>query len=432
MRRNGFMLNPRDVQSLLSRLDRDWDGKVSYEEFKEIFNLTFDNNVKSNYSSQNQQLENNLNSSGVNYNNNQINTQPQNDEKDVEQEELNSNVNNNEEKQEENNKALNSNEVVKNSPNRELYNNNNNTNNNLNPNQQKNINFTSTMSTIKGFTSPLRESAIEDLNLRASMNTYSPNRLNPTNNGFNASQTQPRMNNNLKSPFIGNQFYQQLNYDYNSKYPGLIRSVDRMNKSRTTGTSYNQSRFPANNNNSNTSLNYSLSNFNNSKEEFFNQNYRSKLKSNSPNKYLANNQTYTSPRKDNYKLTDIKEFKRDTNLTYNRPLNNSNFAQNFNSSTSFNKTVNHSKSEIEALLAKFFQELIQIETNIEAIKESLSLKTDVKLDLIFSCFDLSKKSLVSVPDFIETLKSSLDIFSGVEDIKLLFKRFDQDLDCKLR
>jgi Ca2+-binding EF-hand superfamily protein len=426
------MLNPRDVQSLLSRLDRDWDGSVSYEEFKEIFNLNVDNNIKSNYSSQNQQLENNLNSSGVNFNNNQVNTQPQNEEKVEEQDEPNSNVNN-EERQEENKKLLNSNEVDKNSPNGEYYNNNNNNvNNNLNQNQQKNMNFANTMSTIKGFTSPLRESALDELNLRASMNTYSPNRVNPTNHGFNVSQTQPRINNNLKSPFIGNQFSQQLNYDYNSKYPGLIRSVDRMSKYRTTGTSYNQSRYPVNNNNSNSSLNYSLSNFNNSKEEFFNQNYRSKLKSNSPNKYLANNKTYTSPRKDNYKLTDIKEFKRDTNLTYNRPLNNTNFAQNFNSSTSFNKTVNHSKSEIEALLAKFFQELIQIETNIEAIKESLSLKTDVKLDLIFSCFDLSKKSLVSVPDFIETLKTSLDIFSGVEDIKLLFKRFDQDLDCKLR
>lgn len=420
MRRHGYMLTPRDLQNLLSRLDRDWDGKVSYEEFKDIFNLTFDNNVKNAYSSQFQQVD--LNSSNTNYNNNQINIQ--NEEK-VEQQELNNDLNNYEEKQVENNQATN--EVASNSPKQDKY-----SNNNLNLNQQKNINFTSTMSTIKGYTSPLRESALVDLNLRASMNTYSPNRVNPSNQGFNASQTQPRNNNTLKSPF-GNEFSQKLNYDYNSKYPGLIRSVDRTSKYRTTGSSFNQSRYPVNyNNNSNTSLNYSLSNFHNSKEEFFNQNYRSKLKSNSPKKFLENNQTYTSPRKDNYKLTDVKDFKRDINLTYNRPFNNNNFAQNFNSSTSFNKTVNQSKSEIEGLLAKFFQELIHIETNIEAIKESLSLKTDVKLDLIFSCFDLSKKSLVSVPDFIETLKSSLDIFSGVEDIKLLFKRFDQDLDCKLR
>ena len=41
MRKSGHNLTNSEIKSLLSRLDRDCDGKVSYDEFKEIFFLIF-------------------------------------------------------------------------------------------------------------------------------------------------------------------------------------------------------------------------------------------------------------------------------------------------------------------------------------------------------------------------------------------------------
>ncbi len=41
LNKHGFNVKIQDLKLLLSRLDRDWDGIVSYDEFKEIFFLIF-------------------------------------------------------------------------------------------------------------------------------------------------------------------------------------------------------------------------------------------------------------------------------------------------------------------------------------------------------------------------------------------------------
>jgi len=227
----------------------------------------------------------------------------------------------------------------------------------------------------------------------------------------NQSQTQPRttVRSNLPIP----QFTRKLNYDYKDKNTAiLIRSVDRLNRTNQNTNAYNQN-SPA--------LNKSVTNLNSSKEEFYNQNYRSKLKSTSPKKFIEGDyqHTYTSPL-------------RNQNQPMDTASNHRNAYENPNSNTvSNNNTLNGIKGEISIFLARFLQELTLNETTVEGLKESLSLKTDVKLNEIFRSFDLGGKGLICVPDFKETLNRSLEIFSGIEDIKLLFKRFDQDLDCKL-
>ena len=491
------------MKSLLSRLDRDWDGKISYEEFKEIFYLTLEsettvinykNNTQSKFNTNNNVLINhkqtNSNSSqglhqantglqtgqglnqpnqefqsssqeGFNQSNqshqgmfnqsnqsnqvlqvssskefqsssqgfNQSNQsshgfqiQNKGELKEIDYNNLVNNNSNQEDKKDDfkktNNSKFNTSAMIKNSPTKEVYNNSNLINNKV-------TNFASTMSTIKGYASPLRDSALEDLNIRASMNTYSPSRgAMITNYVSNQSQTQPRTL--VKSSYIpNNQFTQKLNYDYNNRNNStLIRSVDRLNQNKSTAI--NQSRMTPNL--KMTSPNQFNSNTN-TKEEFFNQNYRSKIKSISPKKYLDVCKTYTSPRKDNFKLNEQQQdLRKENNTVYNKGFYQSNFSPNVNNPV----LKTNSRIEIEPVLAKFFHDLILIETNIEAIKESLSLKTDVKLNSIFQCFDISGKGFVSVPDFKETLNNSLEIYSSIEDIKLLFKRFDQDLDCKLK
>ena len=82
-------------------------------------------------------------------------------------------------------------------------------------------------------------------------------------------------------------------------------------------------------------------------------------------------------------------------------------------------------------LAHFFYDLIIIESNCENYKESLSLRPEVSLKGLFNYFNLSITNLISLVDFQHTLKE-LDIYLPLEDLKFAFKRFDIDLDCRLR
>ena len=94
-----------------------------------------------------------------------------------------------------------------------------------------------------------------------------------------------------------------------------------------------------------------------------------------------------------------------------------------------------SKNEMNKLksdnLAHFFYDLIIIESNCENYKESLSLRPEVSLKGLFNYFNLSITNLISLVDFQHTLKE-LDIYLPLEDLKFAFKRFDIDLDCRLR
>ena len=435
MKKQGYVMKSIDLRSLVSRLDRDWDSRISYEEFKEIFYLTLDNEKeKVNSLTQKYEYENNDNEEPISdlnkiQTNVNINRTYQQNNQSKSNERFNNHMYNNNSQDEDKSDELkktfmsnfNSSNVNKNSPAKENYSNN-----------IPNNNFASTMSTIKGYLSPFRESALEDINIRASLNTYSPHRGgNQSDYVFNQSQTQPRTNQEA-SYSSNNQFSRKLNYDYNSKNTAaLIRSVDRLNRGTSSHLNRHYTSNHRSNNMNNTSLNYSLTNLNNSKEEFFNQNYRSKIKSISPKKYLELNNTYSFPRKNNYNITEHTQDKRELNTSINKN-NKNNLSANTNH-TSDNINNNNSKSsEIAPFIAKFFQDLIINDTNIEALKESLSLKTDVKLHNIFTCFDLSGKGLICVPDFKETLNNSLETFSSIEDIKLLFKKYDQDLDCKLK
>ena len=404
--RNGFNLNNNDLKSLISRLDRDWDGKISYEEFKEIFYLTIQSNPSKKISESNNNNSDFINKQSILLTENQQQNNEQN------QNNLNSNI---QDKPEEMKKTINSqfssSGFIKNSPTIDLF-------NKTNLSSSKINNFATTFSTLKEYTSPLRETAFQNLNLRASMNTYSPNgRANLSEFVNNHSQTQPRAV--MKSPNLPNDHLtRKLNYDYNLKISDLIRSVDRAKQ--TKSSTANQSRFALNTTNS--TLNYSATHLNNSKEGFFKQTNQS-----NPEPIAVENKTYTSLRLENSRITQIPQ-DRENRSTINKGLTDSNTLTN-------NYSVlgrNDNKFEIESALFKFLNDIMLIETNIETIKESLSLKTDVLLTKIFPCFDLSGKGSVSVKDFVETLNNSLEIFSNIEEIKLLFKRFDLDLDCRLK
>jgi Ca2+-binding EF-hand superfamily protein len=83
-----------------------------------------------------------------------------------------------------------------------------------------------------------------------------------------------------------------------------------------------------------------------------------------------------------------------------------------------------------SLIAKYFYEILSLDLNAESLKEALSVKSDINIRDLFNYFDLTGRSYISLVDMKEVLKE-LDIFANLDNIKLLYKRFDKDLDGRL-
>jgi hypothetical protein len=83
------------------------------------------------------------------------------------------------------------------------------------------------------------------------------------------------------------------------------------------------------------------------------------------------------------------------------------------------------------MLVKYLKELMEVEARLENIKESFSLKPDVRIKDLFVCFDLGGTGYITPYQFKEILQMKLDIYAENEDIKLLFKKYDRDYDSKL-
>lgn len=81
-------------------------------------------------------------------------------------------------------------------------------------------------------------------------------------------------------------------------------------------------------------------------------------------------------------------------------------------------------------LATFLYDLVIVDSLSESNKESLSLRTDISLRDLFGIFDISKRNSISLVDFQDTLKK-LEIYVPLPELKLTFKRFDNDMDGRL-
>lgn len=132
----------------------------------------------------------------------------------------------------------------------------------------------------------------------------------------------------------------------------------------------------------------------------------------SPNRFTANSSS--SPRKLlNKSLSDL------------RMTSPNRFG---NKSSSFEDQNNKFKS---LSLATFFKDLIKLDEAVENAKEALSLRSDVTIKDVFLAFDLTERNSVSLIELKEVLKD-LQIYSTIDELKLIFKRFDKDLDGRLK
>jgi Ca2+-binding EF-hand superfamily protein len=98
-------------------------------------------------------------------------------------------------------------------------------------------------------------------------------------------------------------------------------------------------------------------------------------------------------------------------------------------SSSPKRDVYNSDSNIR-LLARYFHDILTLDVATETYREALSIKSDVNLRDLFNFFDLTGRNSISLVDFREVLKE-LDVYSSLDEAKLLFKRYDKDMDGRI-
>ncbi len=103
--------------------------------------------------------------------------------------------------------------------------------------------------------------------------------------------------------------------------------------------------------------------------------------------------------------------------------------------TKTSKTKNRSKIVLEenalSSLLIVFKELINLEREVEFVKQDLALRPDFNLMDAFRLFDNRAKGIITVKEF-ENIFRAFDLYPEKSDLYLLIKRLDRDGDGKLK
>ena len=368
--------------NLMCRLDADGDGKISYEEFIDLFFP-----YKENYSPSDTQIKKEES------NNYTINDAS------------NSNIN------------LNQNTF-------------NISNNSTFPNQMNNIQD-----------NPYNNG--EDVNSTFKMikSTRLKNR-NPNNNIIrnNYYRKAESSNYNLNSPkqnlFSNNPCntiqtitHSPLGFDYKKGLNKKPRNSSMDNTFRSTfDNSYNQQSYKNINYNISSSINQFKNNYSPMKNDLNNSNSFNSESYNNDNIYMNKLRTYSSPNKNNsiYLNNTYNEgfFTRSpkyspirTNIIksprINLPKLNNNYCNNLN--------------QTENVLTDLLCDIITQENNIENCKTNLAYCNDANLTDLFQFFDYSQRNGISPIDLIQSLKE-VGLFITNEDANIIFQKYDNNGD----
>jgi Ca2+-binding EF-hand superfamily protein len=494
MKRNGYVLNQRDSFGIIYKLDNDGDGKISYEEFQEIFfplkyakistiefrprieettrnEINYDGDYDRTLSYAN--VFNNSNSTTFKYSNSNyysayqtgdirykrtIDMNKQNEEeneKESKNEQIENNQNYDDSKNEKNdlnnNEILNSEENEQNSQNenkvseKEQENENERVikiNQNGNTITEENELSSNRLKTSYNDYLELRNSRIKNQNnfynsnsnlnpnnkysllsstVRSPVQSYSRENLNRSKENLSSTLSSLRMGSPLK---YSTNYNDELNaranlktytspekYRYISPERG-VESASRMFNSRLDLSS-NNIRTP-NMNRSNTIERCDI------KPrivqlESKSPNIENSFAFNSSQRFFSPSRLNTTKYSGNYTFTTNA---RTNNLDVLSPRKNID-----RTNVSYNKDKGY-------VLAKFLSDILSYDGISEVYRESISLKTEINLPDLFALFNFSNRNSISLVDFKEILKE-LDIYSSLNELKLVFKRYDINMDGRL-
>ena len=369
-----------EIEELINRFDLNKDGKISYEEFREIF-YPFQNNLNEEAFFSESAI------AKINYN-------PTSD---------NENYDNNNDNEEHEEKIYNDQNFNKNNLNYNI--NNDNINNNAYSNNEENEDNEDENDDID-----YGKMNYDNLNINIG-NNLMYNNIDNDNFDNNVNNMEDNENNNMGNNIkknienceiakINNINYNELNSDDNSEED--INNNEDINIPETYQLSTNMKSPDYNQND----INY---NINNEEDINTNTDYLTKkfTKTNEENNEINNNIEIQTPKK-----------------------------QLFSSSKNDdedNKNIFYTEQEMNNInnFIKFIYSLALLEKKSENLRESLALCDDFNIKEIFYLFDNNKQSCISIDDFKLICKNFLAIFPNLEDINLVFKRYDLDKDENL-
>ena len=374
LRENNFELDNIDPIILMFRIDADNDGQISYEEFQEIFFP-----YKSNYSLNDVTINKSL----------KINYDKRN---------LNNELNN---KMILPNQNSNKNYYKLKTPNNKFNEQNNIDNNLLN---KFNISYDYSIGQEENFQ-----------NYNPSITNFYKTK-NSSSNNFNKYQNELSFQsiNDINNKYLPQPIHYQQSYQNNLNQSNLSSQTNVFPNNNITQSYYSKKDYPQNNYFKSNYLynNYPL-NFQN---EYPQNNYS--LNYNSNNNYYLNNQIPI-----NYNSEFENNISPDTFQLSNQPENMSSCPHN-------NISPCESCCQIQkqfTLLASLLNDIVIQGNIIENAKESLSFCTDVNLTNLYQFFDYNQRNSISSVDISQALKE-LNVFLTINDIKILFRGYDKNLD----
>ena len=105
--------------------------------------------------------------------------------------------------------------------------------------------------------------------------------------------------------------------------------------------------------------------------------------------------------------------------------------ESFNNNGNFSDIFTEEDKIIINLFIDYIHSISILENKSENIRESISLCNDISLIDIFEKFDINKNNLISKLDFREICKKEYFLFPNDNQIKLLYSRYDLDNDGNL-
>ena len=384
-----------DPFNLMCRLDNDGDGKISYEEFINIFFPYKEDYLQSDININKEKI-NSFTIQNVSSSSNNVMNQPSSIINNYyPYQNQNSNIN----YENENNENINSNYQMVN-PN-QFKNSNYNNINNMNYNNSNFNNQTFYNNEVSNYklSSPPRKPGYNACGQREQL-TQSPlgyNYIKGTNKKRNLS-----MDNTLRNTL--DQSFNEENSPYRIDYNSPNKTYEMNSPEKT----------------------YNLKPINVSgiDEEYMSKlrTYTSPIKDNNYNYNLNNNINNDINRGGGYFTRSPKNNYNRTNIIKSPRVNLPNYNQNNN--------LNNNLNQIEIGLSNLLWDIVTQENLIEKSKSNLVYCNDINLSDLFQFFDYSQRNGVSKIDLIESLKE-LDLFISNEDANLIFQKYDKDFDNKL-
>ena len=220
-----------------------------------------------------------------------------------------------------------------------------------------------------------------------------------------------------------------LGFDYKKGLNKKPRNSSMDNTFRSTfDNSYNQQSYKNINYNISSSINQFKNNYSPMKNDLNNSNSFNSESYNNDNIYMNKLRTYSSPNKNNsiylnntynegYFTRSPKYSPIRTNIIksprINLPKLNNNYCNNLN--------------QTENALTDLLCDIITQENNIENCKTNLAYCNDANLTDLFQFFDYSQRNGISPIDLIQSLKE-VGLFITNEDANIIFQKYDNNAD----